>query len=387
MWERLNGGRKKKNVKFPRLLTDFSAFFSLRTKLFIMSLALTFTIFLFSFFCSCQVLSKKEKATEASNEKPLYRIMFWNVENLFDTRDDSLTDDSEFTPEGIRRWGYTRYKQKVNNIYKVLAASGDPYPPEIIGLCEVENRSVLLDITFNSPFLRHGYKIVHRDSPDRRGIDVAVLYDPARISILNTSFISPYMTESGPAETREIVYIEALSHHKDTLHIFFNHWPSKYGGAGYTEPMRQKTATTLKNHIDSLQSVRPDANIIIGGDFNDPPDAIGLRQVLGAECASNAVPEKDKIYNISCEARPGTYKYQGIWSVLDQFMVSGNMLMPGEKKDFQPIRFEIFSPSFLLVNDETFSGVKPYRTWNGMKYSGGYSDHLPVVVSIYGKRR
>lgn len=349
-----------------------------------MSLSRFFLIVIITLVCGCCILAKSEKDLKKSKlVKARYRIMFWNVENYFDTQNDSLTNDDEFTPDGIRRWNYTRYLRKVNNLYKVLVAAGDPYPPEIIGLCEVENRQVLDDLIYKSPFSRYGYKAVHRDSKDKRGIDVAVLYNPQLVKLLNIQFISPYLNGTSPAETREIIYIEAVVCLMDTIHFYFNHWPSKYGGAGYTEPLRKLTAGTLKTSVDSLQKEHINPKIIIGGDFNDSPEAVSITQVLGAGCVENIFPESRTLYNLSCGGNPGTLKYQGIWGIIDQFIVTGNMLPGNNRKDDRDVRFSIFAPEFLLVTDEHYSGLKPFRTWDGMKYIGGFSDHLPVMLTIY----
>lgn len=316
-------------------------------------------------------------------KKVSYRIMFWNVENLFDTFNDSLTNDDEFTPAGIRRWTYSRYQQKITNIFKVLSAAGDPYPPEIIALCEVENKRVLKDITFSSPFLRYGYEIIHQDSGDPRGIDVAVLYNPQEVRVLNKEFITPGPEVLGKRGTRDIVYVEALIRSKDTINLFFTHWPSKYGGAGITEPHRKQIAGLLRFSIDTLQENRADAKIIIGGDFNDPPDAESINEVLGAVCAGNGPVGSSRLYNVSCGASQGTNKYRGIWQVIDQFMVTGNILGTPVSNGFSGVVFEIFDREFLLERDEVYPGLKPNRTWEGMRYKGGFSDHLPVILHVY----
>ncbi len=343
-----------------------------------------FFLSVFLLTASCDIIKKSETLKdEGKFSNPLYRIMFWNIENLFDIFNDSLTNDDEFTPESIRRWTYTRYKQKINNIYKVFTAAGNPYPPEIIALCEIENRQVLLDLTFTSPFIRYEYKIIHRDSKDRRGIDVGVLFNPRLVKVLNIDFITPVTGSSGKGVTRDIVYLEAFIAGRDTVHLFFNHWPSKYGGAGLTEPLRRQVAATLRNYIDSIQNVHFNAKIIIGGDFNDPPEGAGLREVLGSVCAGEDTPEQQKLYNLSCSSLPGTHKHQGIWATIDQFIVTGNMFGSEAGRRSGKLVFEIFVRDFLLEKDEAFSGEKPFRTWVGMRYKGGYSDHLPVILNVY----
>jgi hypothetical protein len=309
-----------------------------------------------------------------------YRILFWNSENFFDTVDDPLTNDDEFTPNGSRRWSYQRYGEKVKQVYKVLTAAGNPFPPEIIALCELENSKVLTDLTANSPFFRFGYKFIHMDSPDSRGIDVAVLYDPFKVEILHEQFHNPFLDKPS-LKSRYILYVKAVIHKTDTIHLFVNHWPSKYGGKGITEEFRILAAKALKSYSDSIFSTFYKPKIIITGDFNDSPYDISVSGFLGAECLNSKNIEHNKLYNLSCEAMPGTYKFQGIWEVLDQFIVSGTLL--GEAAKTKKPGFEIFQEDFLLINDESYSGVKPYRTWEGMKYAGGYSDHLPIILSVF----
>ena len=334
--------------------------------------------------CSCSFLSKPElKKDQPDFSIPHSRVMFWNVENLFDIYDDSLTNDDEFTPYGIRAWSYPRYKQKINNIYKVFMAAGNPDPPEIIALCEVENYRVLYDLSVISPFGKCGYKILHQDSKDMRGIDVAVLYDPKKVRLLDKSFIPPEF-RSGERTSRDIVFMKAEIRGRDTVNLFFCHWPSKYGGAGYTEPLRRDVASHLRRLADSLLVLDNEAFIIIGGDLNDPPTAESINRVLNAKCFEfNDSIQKNELYNVSCTNRPGTYKHQGIWETIDQFIVSGNLLQSGLKEGKARVKFEIFNPEFLLVPDEKFSGTKPFRTWEGMRYTGGYSDHLPIILNFY----
>jgi len=333
--------------------------------------------------CSCSFLPKQDATVKNNPWHPSYRIMFWNTENLFDIYDDSLTMDDEFTPYGIRAWNAAKYQLKINNMYKVLVAAGNPDPPEIIALCEVENRKVLYDLTVDSPFGKFGYKILHRDSKDSRGIDVAVIYNPERIRILYKDFISPLFLASSGKTTRDIVYLKARIHEKDTMHFFFCHCPSKYGGAGYTEPKRKEVALELKHHVDSILKKERNAAIIIGGDFNDPPSSESVSHVLHAYCYENQDSIcSTNLYNLSCFAKPGTYKNQGIWETIDQFIVSGTLIQI-RSSNTERLCFEIFAPYFLMETDEKFAGLKPFRTWEGMKFKGGFSDHLPVILNVY----
>jgi hypothetical protein len=339
--------------------------------------------FLFIYLLSLLAITDSETTYTRKEQKPRYRVMFWNVENLFDMIDDPLSNDDEFTPGGIRRWSYQRYMEKINKVYKVIVASGNPSPPEIIGLCELENTKVLHDLTVSSPFFRFNYEFIHMDSPDSRGIDVAVLYDPSKVEILNTCFFNPFSMSMPSLKTRYILYMEAIIHKSDTVHVFFNHWPSKYGGKGISEPLRILAAKGLKHYTDSIFSALHNPSIIITGDFNDSPEDISICKYLEANCNTSGKIENNKLYNLSCEAKPGTYKYQGIWEVLDQFIVSGSLINASRKPPRKKPHFEIFQAEFLLIKDEAYPGIKPFRTWEGFKYKGGYSDHLPVILSVF----
>lgn len=339
----------------------------------------------FLFLNSCAFFSKSDYFGDQPSDHDIrYRVMFWNVENLFDIYNDSLTNDDEFTPEGIRRWNYFKYKEKINNIYKVFIAAGNPYPPEIIGLCEVENRNVLKDLVIDSPFGRFDYKILHKDSDDIRGIDVAVLYNPGRIRLLHSDFIQPVFSFSSQQRTRDILYMKSVIDDIDTINLFVCHLPSKYGGAGLTEILRKSVAANLRKLVDSIQLNNFEAKIIICGDMNDSPFSESISSVLNSKCLNNSdsIIAKE-IYNLSCDLFPGTYKYNGIWENIDQFIVSGVFFKNVKNKILSTVKLEIFSPDFLLENDEVYSGRKPFRTWYGMKYKGGFSDHLPLILNVY----
>lgn len=348
-----------------------------------LKIVLLFTIL---FLNSCLLSFKSSSFSEQYKMGDIrYRIMFWNVENLFDNYNDSNSKDDEFSPEGIRRWNYSRYIHKINNIYKVFIASGNPHPPEIIGLCEIENRLVLDDLVVASPFGKYEYKILHKDSDDERGIDVAIIYNPRAVSLIYADFIRPVFSSPDEKKTRDILYMKGFIN-GDTINMFVCHFPSKYGGSGLTEILRKDVARNLKKLADSIQESDRDAKIIICGDMNDPPHSESISRVLKTMCYNNGDEINDEVlYNLSCNLKPGSYKYNGIWENIDQFIVSGSFLKTEKKQNMQALKMkaEIFCPDFLLEQDDIFSGMKPFRTWEGMKYKGGFSDHLPVILNVY----
>ncbi len=308
------------------------------------------------------------------------RVMFYNVENLFHPSNDSLKNDDEFTPNGERYWSYGRYKKKLANIAKTTIALGEWDAPAVIGLCEIENIRCLEDLVNNSPLSNFGYSIVHYECGDKRGIDVALLYRPEYFNLVHSE---PIVLNFGPDSrpTRDILYVKGTVNEQDTIHFFVNHWPSRYGGQLATAPKREKAAQVLKSKFDSILNVIPNANILAMGDFNDHPDDESMKNILKAKRDTIAL-EKEDLVNLIWQFAPneGTHKYQHIWGVLDQFVVSQNLVF-GKNKLAAPLpNAHIFKADWLLEDDEV--GQKLNRTYVGFKYHDGYSDHLPIFVDI-----
>jgi len=308
------------------------------------------------------------------------RVMFFNAENYFDTFDDPNTLDDEFLAKGSYRWTWDRFLFKRNSISKVIIAVGEGKAPALVGLCEIENRFVLNQLVKETPLSKFEYGIVHRESPDARGIDVALLYNPADFTLLHQNFYAI----SQDFLTREILYAKGIFADADTLHIFVNHFPSKYGGAKTSEPRRITAALELKRLCDSVLTINKDANILIMGDFNDTPNSVPITESLQAkDDFSTIVPEN--LYNMALHLAnqgEGTLKFQGVWEIIDLFFVSGNMLNPSNKIHCTQSDFKIFKAPFLFEKDQAFLGEKPKRTYIGRKYNGGISDHLPVYLDL-----
>lgn len=301
--------------------------------------------------------------------------MFYNVENLFDTENDPATNDDEFTPMGDRHWNTKKMNKKISNISKVIAAAGGWEKPAIIGLCEIENHFVLEQLC-NHPLLRkYDYHIIHKESPDHRGIDVAMLYRKNLFSPENYSTI-PIINEQDTMATREILYVTGKFQNGETMHFFVNHWPSRYNGILETEPKRILAAKRLKQAIDKLQSQTPNVRIICMGDFNDQPENKSIYEILGA-CPQQKKEKDRKLTNLTFLTTPkikGTIKYKQEWTFFDQFIVTPNLL--------PRVHASIFSPDFLLEPDKKYTGKKPFRTYIGFKYNNGFSDHLPIILKL-----
>lgn len=291
---------------------------------------------------------------------------FYNVENLFDTSDDPLTDDDDFTPEGKLAWDETRYRHKQAQLARVIQAMG---PPHLLGLAEVENAAVLADLIATPPLNARGWGIAHHDSPDQRGIDVALLFQTSRFRLLESKPI-PVPTER---PTRDILAATLRSEQGDTLLVLVNHWPSRSGGSEKTAPLRELAASTLRQVLDSLLAVRPHALVVVMGDFNDNPSDRSVREVLAKDLLINP-------FLAMHFSGAGSYNYRGNWDMLDQIMYGPGMLRPGAP--WQRSEAGVLKERWMLYEDPKF-GPSPNRTYGGPRYYGGYSDHLPVWLRLY----
>ncbi len=311
-----------------------------------------------------------------------FTFMFYNVENFFDCQNDPVTNDDEFLPDGDRRWNYRRLNDKADRLAKVILAAGRWNPPVFVGLCEVENLSVLELLTRGTALNKFGYKMVHKDSPDERGIDVALLYRPDLFRPFDYQAIPVVDPTDQAFRTRDILLVSGVINQCDTLHVFVNHWPSRYGGVMETIKYRRLAAETLKRSVQGLNKRYQNPKIISTGDFNDSPSDESLARVLIAK--ENCIPDSlDEMISLSFGWKADaiqTIKNQYSWEVFDQWIVSGSFLKKSNCCQF--LNAEIFKADFLLEADSKFGGVKPKRTYNGFKYQEGFSDHLPVLLRV-----
>ena len=293
-----------------------------------------------------------------------------NCENLFDCRHDSLKQDTEWLPASVRKWTPARYWRKVNQIGQgIISSTADTVRrqlPDLVALVEVENDSVLRDLTHRSLLRNAGYEYLMTESPDLRGIDVALLYQPFSFRPLCCDYLEVTPLE-GMRPTRDILYVKGEIITADTLHVFVVHAPSRYGGEKATRPNRRVVADRLLQAIDSIRKTTSSPNIIVAGDFNDYADSPAL-QYLSDNGLSNVTRQAQGSHG----AR-GTYRYQGLWQSIDHVLVSPAL---ADSVD----RAFINDAPFLLEEDKKYGGVKPFRTYNGYRYKRGFSDHLPLVV-------
>lgn len=309
-----------------------------------------------------------------------FLVMEYNVENLFDCRHDSLKNDLEFMPESPRGWTYSKFSKKIESISRVILSASGEQVPDLVGLCEVENEFCANTLVRYSPLREAGYEYVMTDSPDERGIDVLLLYQPYTFKLLEKRIISVPTTTIGGRPTRDILHVSGLVITGDTLDVFLVHFPSRSGGWRKTEPYRLMAASCLKSASDSIMRSRINPYIIIMGDFNDYPSNKSLVEILDARKPGNN-PEPYSLYNLMDGKNGGTYKYRGEWGILDQMIVSGT-LIDGRNIKTSYFKARILDFSFLMEEDDRFGGDAPFRTYHGMRYKGGYSDHLPVLLEL-----
>lgn len=313
-----------------------------------------------------------------------FRVMFYNTENFFDCEHDTLKNDYEFLPESMHAWTYSRFKQKASHIARVIATVGEGEPPALVGLCEIENDHVMKQLVDYSPLKELGYRYVMTHSADERGIDVALLYQREVFRLVQKDTIRPNLLRP----TRDILHVAGIIESSDTLDVFVCHPPSRMGGQLISEPARLQVAALLRHAADSIIGLRIHPQVLIMGDFNDYPDNRSIAQVLGAK-EPDSVAEGSRLYNLMADKQGnrdfGSYKFHGDWGILDQIIVSGTLLQPGAPFVTDKQKAHIARIPFLMESDEKYFGEKPFRTYYGMKYQGGYSDHLPVYTDFYSK--
>lgn len=318
-----------------------------------------------------------------------YRVVSYNVENLFDTKDDPETRDEDFTPYGKLHWHRQKYTDKLLKLAQTLKAVGEGDFPAFIGLCEVENGNVLSDLVRKTELAEGNYVFVHRDSPDPRGIDVAFLYRPDLFCLLEKDFLPVVFPEDKTVRTRDILYASGVLKEKgvlstDTLHFFVCHFPSMSGGEAESEWKRERAASVVKARINALQRVSPTAAIIVLGDLNGKADRPAQTKGLGTQKFQEGKAADTCLYNTGyylLNLGYGSYKYKGNWQTIDHIIVAGSLLN-GKQAVQSDSKLRVFAPRFLLEEDKAYYGFKPFRTYLGPRYNGGYSDHLPIYLDL-----
>lgn len=311
-------------------------------------------------------------------------VIFYNVENLFDTIDDPrLQGNEEFTPEGDKEWNHERYAEKLNRLSEaLLLANGST--PLAFGMAEIENRKVVEDLIRTEKLSAVPYKIVHFDSEDRRGIDCVFVYDSRFLKTQLETKLIVQVEDEPHFRTRDILHIKGLiSGHE--IHFFVNHWPSRREGIKESENRRHAAAQLLRAEIDEILSFNEDANIIVMGDFNDTPEDLSIREILRAK--GQHEQKSGDLINLLIEEHKkgeGTVVHERQWDVFDQLIVSQGLLQGQSGLEIERNNaFIVRNPKLLYTFED--GNQKPNSSYGGDFYQGGYSDHLPVYLSLNEK--
>lgn len=317
-------------------------------------------------------------SSQVVNSQPV-RLMFYNVENLFDYTHDSLKNDNDFLPGGLMKWNATRYRKKINSIYKAIVSAGLDNPPEIVALCEVENRKVLNDLVYGTYLVRFNYRIIHEESPDQRGIDVCLIYMADSLKLAGFKYWIPEGIRRADYNTRSVLYA-SFAYKGDTLRLIVNHWPSRRGGVLAGENLRENISEMIAEKTDSIiRRSGKYTKIIIAGDFNCTPEDNEMRSLISK--SSSQFRLKNLSEKLAAKGE-GTYRYQGTWEMIDQVIVSSGLLNCTNGLFTGQNMITIYRPDFLLKKDPKYPGYTPLSTFRGYKYQGGFSDHLPVLLDL-----
>lgn len=332
------------------------------------------------------ILSVSSFAASPKKLMPRYKVIFYNTENLFDTIDDPATNDSEFLPNGTYKYTSQIYQTHLDHTSEVLSSICAIDAPLFIGLSEIENRNVVQDLINQASLKNYNLGIVHQNSPDDRGIDVALIYNKDLAKLIKEEYLYVTIDTVPDFRTRLILHATFETTTGTILQVYVNHWPSRREGQVESEYKRLKAASILKENTDALLKNDPEANIIIMGDFNDYPTDKSISKVLGAASYKDINDKKSDLYNIS-EANPtdtivkGSHFYKGEWGNLDQMILSKNLLQWRGGVGALKVPYTIYYNQKMLYKDK--NGVySTNRLYAGPKFVGGYSDHLPVYFDI-----
>jgi hypothetical protein len=323
-----------------------------------------------------------------AQEKKEYKVIsigFYNLENLFDTINDvELENSDEFTPQGNKQWTTSRYQEKLNNMAYAISQIAVDVTPDglaLLGLSEMENRGVLEDLVKQKAIRGRNYQIVHFESSDARGIDVALIYQPNYFKVTNSKTYPLRMAEDTSWRTRDQLVVSGLLEGEE-ITVIVNHWPSRSGGATESEPKRIAAGDLCRHIVDSLLHLDKNAKILVLGDLNDNPDNPSVENHLRAKGDLSQLEEGD-LYNPMYKMYKngiGSLEYKKIWDLFDQIVISQGFLGKGKSK-YKFDQAYVFDIDFLKQKDGEYAGY-PLRTFGGRAYLNGYSDHFPVFVNL-----
>jgi hypothetical protein len=337
-------------------------------------------LFLFAFVIHVAAQQKQYKVAV---------VAFYNLENFYDTVDNPNINDEDFLPNGVKNYNSKIYNTKVEHLATVISQIGTDVNPDgvaMIGVAEIENDTVLNDLIHHPLLLHRNYGIVHYDSKDIRGVDVALLYNPKYFTVISSKKLFVRLPNGSKSSyfTRDVLHVEGILN-GDTIHVFVNHWPSRVGGEQRSEPGRAAAAEVDKQAIDSIEKYNANAKIIVMGDLNDDPVSPSVVKVLNAKENTKDV-QPGGLYNPWVDLYKkgiGTLAYNDAWGLFDQIIVSYAWLDKDQSGYFfyQP---HIFNKEFMVENIGKYKGY-PMRTWDGNVYRGGYSDHFPTYIILLKK--
>lgn len=314
-----------------------------------------------------------------------FTVMFYNVENLFDTADAPGFRDEEFTPGSKKEWNYARYEKKLTDIARVILSLPGKELPAVIGFAEVENERVLRDLTYSRGLSRKKYKALVIEGEDPRGIDCGVIYREDLFKYKSHELIPVEDLQKKGNIMRGILHVTGTAPDGEPLHIFVNHWKSRSGGVSQTEPLRVYAAIAMRRQLDQLMSRESEPRYIIMGDFNDEPTNRSLTDILhaGNKRKNPFITDSYNLfYDMHNTSNTGSHFYRGTWSMLDQIIVSYNLI--NQPKDLTTTYDggKILKEEWMLYHNEKEDSYSPNRTYGGDNYFGGISDHLPVYVTF-----
>ena len=308
-------------------------------------------------------------SANAQDQAAVFTAAWWNVENLFDLRDDPKTHDDEFTPRGEMHWTRRKLDAKVQGIYKTLTMMD---LPDVVGLGEVENNFVLRELCQGTPLAQVPYRYVHYDSPDRRGIDVALIYRTDRFRVTASRAVS-VSDSSERFFTRDLLIVEGVTAAGDSVCLLLNHWPSKRGGEE-ADVHRLEIARTVRRLMLDLRASHPEAAVVAMGDMNSTADEPAIAEGMGMG-GDTVSPEGIRLLTQRLPSDWGSHKYQGQWRYIDHVF-----LLAGEGWEVKKLK--LFKFDHLLTEEKGHPGVRPRRTYLGPRYEGGLSDHLPLLLRL-----
>jgi len=331
-------------------------------------------------------------ASNSFSQKQQYKsaiIAFYNLENFYDTVDNPNINDEDFLPTGPKNYDSKVYNTKVEHLATVISQIGTDFNPDgiaLIGVAEIENDTVLNDLIHHSLLRKRNYGIVHYDSKDIRGVDVALLYNPKYFTVLNSKklFVQLQQGVKQSFFTRDVLWVKGILN-ADTINVFVNHWPSRLGGEQRSAPARAAAAIVDKKFIDSIEKININEKIIVMGDLNDDPISPSVAKVLDAKGKIEDV-HPGGLYNPWIDLYKkgiGTLAYQDAWGLFDQILISYSWLNKNQAGYFF-YQQHIFNKEFMVENIGRYKGY-PMRTWDGNVYRGGYSDHFPTYIILLKK--